>query len=258
MAQLFALRAFGRLCLQGTKALDLLHGQCSGEVRQLQIADHLFTSVNNIKGRCIATFLLWRAAEDRFYLEAPTSNLPALQALLSKYAPLYRCQVSLDDSHQCYLSQDPSLTGAHSLTYPSGNRRLWLETPRPDAIELDRAWLSDDLQQGWVFLTSAQSEQYLPQQLGLDRNGGISFTKGCYTGQEVIARLHYRGKSKQLATFAQHQGSQPDTLESTSTTYGDLIAHHLQPGVSAAMWLQRSEQQGQLPPGWQLMTPESI
>jgi folate-binding protein YgfZ len=55
-------------------------------------------------------------------------------------------------------------------------------------------WL--DLDSGLAWLDETSSEQHIPQMLNLDKLGGISFTKGCYTGQEVVARTHYLGKAK--------------------------------------------------------------
>ncbi|MBV1881438.1 MAG: hypothetical protein KUG82_07380 [Pseudomonadales bacterium] len=58
-------------------------------------------------------------------------------------------------------------------------------------------WLLQDIRSGDAAITEIVSEAVMPAELGYDRNGGISFTKGCYTGQEIVARLHYKGTPKQ-------------------------------------------------------------
>ena len=57
-------------------------------------------------------------------------------------------------------------------------------------------WRYLDIMSGIPWLTTATSEQFIPQMLNLDQLGGISFSKGCYTGQEIVARTHYLGKAK--------------------------------------------------------------
>ncbi len=65
--------------------------------------------------------------------------------------------------------------------------------------ELSRnAWQLEDIRSGLAWLTDAQQDHFLPQMLNWEALGGISFKKGCYTGQEVVARAHFRGQVKTL------------------------------------------------------------
>ncbi len=249
MSQLFQLSQYGRLVLEGNKAVDLLHGQCSAEVRKMNPGQHIFTSINNIKGRTLATFLLWCDRADRFYLETLKDNLPTLQTILAKYSPLYRCQV-LEDESLGYLALNPENKPHNPVRYQHGWLRFWQEQALP-AEPLTQSWLACDLKRGWIFLSAAQSEQYIPLWLGLDLTDGISFTKGCYTGQEVIARLHYRGKAKQRPTLAEGPSSTIEHLQQPEL--GQLIAYDLASSPACALWLQRAEQQGQTPKGWQII-----
>ena len=57
-------------------------------------------------------------------------------------------------------------------------------------------WIKQDIQTGLPWINSEVSEQVLPQEICLDQIGGLSYNKGCYPGQEIIARLHYRGELK--------------------------------------------------------------
>jgi folate-binding protein YgfZ len=57
-------------------------------------------------------------------------------------------------------------------------------------------WLAADIAAGLTQVTAATSEQFIPQMLNVDLLGGVSFTKGCYTGQEIVARTHHLGRVK--------------------------------------------------------------
>ena len=64
-------------------------------------------------------------------------------------------------------------------------------------------WEYQDISAGIPWLTEDSSEEYIPQMLNIDKLGGISFNKGCYTGQEIIARTHYLGKAKRELFLAE-------------------------------------------------------
>jgi len=96
-----------------------------------------------------------------------------------------------------------------------GNRRLiaampeqaaafWTEQTRHGYRPASSAhWRYLDIISGLPWLTIATSEAFIPQMLNLDKLGGISFNKGCYTGQEIIARTHYLGKAKRMMFLAE-------------------------------------------------------
>jgi folate-binding protein YgfZ len=75
-----------------------------------------------------------------------------------------------------------------------------LDLARTDATDDDqqaRQWMVRDICAGLVWLSPPVSEQFLPQSLGLEDRGGLSYKKGCYPGQEVVARVHYLGRAKE-------------------------------------------------------------
>ncbi|MBI2289829.1 MAG: folate-binding protein YgfZ, partial [Betaproteobacteria bacterium] len=80
-------------------------------------------------------------------------------------------------------------------------------------------WL--DIRAGIPFITPATQDQFVPQMANLDAIGGVSFNKGCYPGQEIVARMHYLGRLKQrmyLASVAADEAPQPgDKLYSADT-----------------------------------------
>ncbi|MEM9401763.1 MAG: hypothetical protein AAGA44_04635 [Pseudomonadota bacterium] len=73
-------------------------------------------------------------------------------------------------------------------------------------------WLAESLEAGIAWIDDVLTEQFTPHMLSLDLAGAVSFDKGCYTGQEVVARTHYKGSSRRrLKRFAGSRGAQPGT-----------------------------------------------
>ena len=71
-------------------------------------------------------------------------------------------------------------------------------------------WAAETLSGGHYALELEDSERFTPQALNYDRTGRVAFDKGCYTGQEVVARLHYRGQSKRRLRLYEATGPAPD------------------------------------------------
>jgi folate-binding protein YgfZ len=99
--------------------------------------------------------------------------------------------------------------GGLVFKYPDGNHWLWLGndlqainywkqmTKQQRVVgQTPQSGLLHDINAGIAWITTETSEQFIPQSINLDQLGGISFNKGCYTGQEIVARTHYLGKSK--------------------------------------------------------------
>jgi len=81
---------------------------------------------------------------------------------------------------------------------------LWLEQVKQGfKPESSAQWRYLDIISGIPWLAAETSEEFIPQMLNLDKLGGISFTKGCYTGQEIVARTHYLGKAKREMFLAE-------------------------------------------------------
>lgn len=220
------------LTVAGKDAAKFLQGQITCNVNDIIETQSSLGALCNPKGRVIATFLLVKKA-DAFLMILPKVLLAPVKERLQKY--ILRSDVQLTDS-----SDDLCLIG---LGYPSGQPGLSLPEPlfstrRQDAIFInlsparDRclvisepetaitlwaAWTGErgfrpenseqwrylDINAGLPWLTLETSEEFIPQMLNLDKLGGISFNKGCYTGQEIVARTHYLGKAKREMFLAE-------------------------------------------------------
>lgn len=92
------------------------------------------------------------------------------------------------------------------------------------------AWRYQDISSGFPWFDASQTEHYIPQMLNIDQLGGISFNKGCYTGQEIVARTHYLGKSKRQLYLAECSISLPPDTKLTvldaenQTKCADIVA----------------------------------
>lgn len=129
------------------------------------------------------------------------------------------------DGDQSSASGNPPLTlpdDASPYAVTRQNGQIWIRTPdRKEASSarwwllassitdisvsdaILHAWQADDIAAGLPWVQAATQETFIPQTLNMDLIGGVSFTKGCYPGQEVVARSHYRGTIKRRMAYAQ-------------------------------------------------------
>jgi len=84
----------------------------------------------------------------------------------------------------------------------AAGRALWRQFRRESLLGHEDIWFAMEIESGWPWIGTATREQYLPQVLNLESFGGLSLDKGCFPGQEVIARLHYRGSLKRRSQLA--------------------------------------------------------
>jgi hypothetical protein len=215
----------------GADAQSFLHSQLTLDLRDFARDSAALAAWCSPKGRVLATFILFRL-DDAFYL-ALAANLAARICARLKLFVL-RARVSITDRSAEYarlgvsglnspellrtcLSAAPPARAWEvtadsrmaAIRLPGAQPRFLLAGGLKDLQDLHRdlqnacrvadtqAWLLQDIESGMPMIESATSDQFLPQMLDLDRLGGLSFDKGCYPGQEVIARLRYRGAVKQ-------------------------------------------------------------
>jgi hypothetical protein len=218
---------FGLIRYSGDEAGTFLHNQLTCDVNALAPGQSVYGSYCTPKGRVLATFLLWRSAAG-YFMQLPSSLREAIQKRLSLY--VLRAKVKIEDAGPLWIKA--GLSGADAATRIE---RVLGAVPRqehdvafaPDAavirLPLDRYevlaapdqaqallqklkegteaagpehwdWL--DIRAGIPTVTQPTQEQFVPQMVNLDLIGGLSFSKGCYPGQEIVARMHFLGKRK--------------------------------------------------------------
>jgi len=224
---IYPISDLGVLSASGKDAAKLLQGQSTCNVFEVSETQARIGAFCNPKGRAIATFLLAKQA-DAYLLVLPLELLELVKTRLQKY--VLRSDVKFTDRSDdlCLLgissNEAPPETrfaaryeaDAVSIALGSAAKRTLVIAEPEQAIALwserlsqgyapgdSDGWRLLDLLGGIPWLTLATSEEHVPQMLNLDKLDGISFTKGCYTGQEIVARTHYLGKAKRALFLAE-------------------------------------------------------
>jgi len=226
----FPLGDTGLLAVEGRDAADFLHRQLSSDILGMRVGQAGLTSCSDPKGKVLAVPRVL-ATPERFILELPAERVEPLRQHLAKFVLRSQVQLTpLDDTYVRFgvagqnasvalagaigaLPQDieDGVTGADGATVVRlrGPRPRWLvHGPRAaaaavwDALEGQTRdatadqWRLLEIEAGVPTIRDATVGQFVAQMLNLDCLGGIDFNKGCYPGQEVIAKTHYLGRLK--------------------------------------------------------------
>lgn len=203
----------GLIRASGEEAAQFLHNLLTNDITHLAEGTARHAALCTAKGRMIASFLIWREGND-YLLMLSADILPAILKKLSMY--VLRSKVKLSDA-----TAERTLIGAVGarlgpaqamVTAPCAGgtairldaERLVLAVPAgstpdglPPAGSLD-AWHLAEIRAGMPRITAGTQELFTPQMVNyeLPAVGGVSFQKGCYPGQEIVARTQYLGKVK--------------------------------------------------------------
>jgi folate-binding protein YgfZ len=191
----------GVLAFRGTDAARFLQGQLSADVEKLSVGASTLAGLHNPQGRVVAILALLRTASDEVLAVLPRQLCAAIEQRLRKY--ILRAKVTIEDLKDS-LRVVGSWTDSSTADIPKlrwGDRWLLLVAADRNAeltgkLASPEEWKRADIAAGLPQVYPATSEAFVAQMLNLDLLGGIAFDKGCYTGQEVIARAHYRGRVK--------------------------------------------------------------
>jgi len=176
-------RSFVRVA--GPEACDYLQRMVSNDVEALQVGDSCPALLLTAKARLIAPLVVWRRGEDDYLLLTEAELGETLRAQLARMRLRARCEIE-QEQHDSVLV----FGGDGIATDFPGAVELLDSALRPtiseEELELRR------IEAGVPRLGRELDDRVLPAEAGLDRTH-ISFSKGCYPGQEPVARLHYRG-----------------------------------------------------------------
>lgn len=231
------LSGLGLIGLSGIDAQSFLHGQVTCDINGLAPDASRYGGYCSPKGRLLATFLVWRNA-DGYTLQLPAALREAVQKRLSMF--ILRAQVKAADVTGAHVRFGVGGSGAQALVgkivapvpetvhgvahagditllnLPGG--RIEIVAPAEQAPALHHAlstgatatgiaaWDLVEIHAGVPVILPATQEAFVPQMVNLDLIGGVSYTKGCYPGQEIVARMHYLGRLKQRAFLAHLDG----------------------------------------------------
>jgi hypothetical protein len=145
-------------------------------------------------GRVAATVLVARQ-EGRCWIVLPAGNAQAIAGKLRMFS--IGRQVEIQSNRAAVPGEHD---GAMALEFDRDRRLCVEDAAAPEPLPGD--WLRRDIALGMPWLVEETQGRFLPQMLGLEALGGLSYAKGCYPGQEVIARVHYRGRvTRRTARF---------------------------------------------------------
>ncbi len=249
-----ALRLYdwGLIRAEGADAVSFLHGQLTQDVTHLDERHARLAGYCSAKGRLLATFLMWRAPSDQILLACSADLLAPTLKRLSMFVLRAKCKLSnasesialyglagasaqtwLGDAAQAAEWDLISTGDAQAIRLPDvdGTAR-WLvaapadQPPPPLPALKPEAWSWLEVRSGVPRVTAATVEQFVPQMLNLELLGGVDFQKGCYPGQEVVARSQYRGTLKRRTYL----------MQATATLVpGAEVFHSVDPAQPAGM-----------------------
>lgn len=187
---------FALLDVNGADAASFLHSQLAADVRELASGHWRFACYCEPDGRVQALMLLARLSDQQFHLLLPLDLAEPVLDRLIRYRLRARCTLN-----RHALALRSSAADADYSLQGSGF------SAHAQIVEADMAHTEPELWNrqmdlGQAWLTQASSGLFLPQMLGYAEIGAFSLRKGCFPGQEIVARTHYLGRSKRRLVFA--------------------------------------------------------
>ncbi|MDA0789867.1 MAG: folate-binding protein [Proteobacteria bacterium] len=225
---LFRLSKFGFLAVTGRDAHKFIQGYTTCDVNKLGPDKHL-GAICNLQGRMLTNFRIADIADGLLLRMHQDRILPTI-AFLSKYIVFSKATLAdVSDDWQCYglIGDTPApVEGEVHLTLPDGRTEIWRRSAYQDTSENTLIWDQQECAAGSAWISEASAEQFLPQMIGLHARRGIDFDKGCYLGQEIIARAQYRGALKRRlyrGTTAAPQQPGSTLMDATGKSIGMII-----------------------------------
>ena len=213
---------WGVIRAHGADAASFLQGQLTQDVQQLDAGQARLAGYCSAKGRLLATFIVWREGPEDIAMACSADLLPATLKRLSMFVMRARCKLA--DASVEYALSGLAGPSAQAWLAAAAPEAVWTCTAQhggrairlPDAPGVPRylfvapagvarpalpalslaQWQWLEVRSGVARVTAATAEQFVPQMLNLELLGGVNFQKGCYPGQEVVARSQYRGTLK--------------------------------------------------------------
>ncbi|MEM5404592.1 MULTISPECIES: YgfZ/GcvT domain-containing protein [Paraburkholderia] len=227
---------FGVIDANGDDAATFLHSQLTNDVQHLDVAGARLAGYCSPKGRLLASFLTWKTG-DTIRLLISKDVQAAVQKRLSMFVLRSKARLTDDSDKLLVVGLAGDVRGALASVFdalpdgvhvkvddPAGTlirvpdaagvlRYLWVgpkEAVQERLTKLDgtlkrvspAVWDWLDIRAGEPRITQAVSEQFVPQMVNYDVLGGVNFRKGCYPGQEIVARSQYRGTIKRRTALA--------------------------------------------------------
>ncbi len=198
--------------LTGPNLRSFLQGYITCDLDDLQAGTAMPMAITEIKGRVVANGWVSEEAEN-LVLFVHASVVDTVQQHLLPYMRFARCDMSVD-SKPFYVTKKPT----QGLPKFSVNDEQYGYTHSEDsAFDLEQFQVDT----GYALVNKATSGKFLPQMLNITEFDAVSFTKGCYLGQEVVARAQHRGQVKRRLRLASYDGNNLAVGDQVQTQTGD-------------------------------------
>ena len=231
------LTELGLMALTGDDAANFLHNQVTNDVAQLPLDQIRLAGYCSPKGRLLATLLMWKTA-DTIFLQLPREIQATVQKRLQMFILRAKAKlIDVTENHATigmggntvgialapWFAELPAVPYA-KIDSEAGTlmrcedangvaRYQWITTPEiaaaawPALLQTlpvvdSRVWRLGQIAAGIPQITLPTQEQFVPQMINYEVVGGVNFKKGCYPGQEIVARSQYLGKNKRRAVLA--------------------------------------------------------
>ena len=236
----FTLPGHRLITLEGRDAAAFAQAQFMNDVALLEPGQWQWSGWLTPKGRVIALFALLKRSDEAVWLVLPDADAAALAAALQRF--VFRSKVRIQVREDLHASGRFGAPMAASGANFTGDEDAGFELDvgsmdAPRTLTLSRAptshdeaaaaaWHAYDLEHGLPRLPASQVEHWTPQQLSLDRLRAFSVKKGCYPGQEIVARTHFLGQAKRGLVLLEADAALEAAQDVTagSVAMGKLVA----------------------------------
>lgn len=183
--------------IRGADAALFLHGQFSADITALADGGATFACYCSPRGQVYGLLLVCRAAEE-FRLVGSADLLPAMLKRLGMFVLRSRVDIGPVDELAVFALPAAEAVALPGEDFqPAGLDLVYrVEVAGSGTAVAGAEWKERELRRNVAWLGPETSERFIPQMLGFDRIGAVSFSKGCYPGQEIIARARYLGQVK--------------------------------------------------------------
>jgi len=249
-----SLAEYGAIALQGEEQSKYLQGQVTCDVNTLEDNNLLLGAHCDAKGKVFSVFRLINRQQTHLLLQ-PTASISQSLAELKKFGVFAKVAIEQTTDlafyavagknattilHQQFVELPNSLTpvlqvGSTTIVYLAGKLKRYLIIDEAKTVERiisdfslatysQALWSLIEINEGFPLLSPETVSSYVPQMLNLQAIHGISFTKGCYLGQETVARMQYLGKNKRALFSLKSSDANNDSI---TLQAGDIIEQQL-------------------------------
>ena len=203
--------------LNGKGSFELLQGQITSDMQKVTQDNCVLGSICDLKGRVVSSFVIAVCPEKEhaYYLIGNREVLETTKIILEKYKPFYESTIEENNKYQFYAIQEEDLKDKFAKTNLDNtfqdyghffrlqylNKKFHLIASKEadyfknyKISNNKNLWKLDEINNLNYEISSETVSRFTPHELGYHLTERVDFEKGCYTGQEIVARMHYRAK----------------------------------------------------------------